>query len=272
LLSVVVTSYKDLATCYLTVAGVQVQLEGKGIDYEIIVVADGGTETKWENRGLRCLRGNFGSPQDSRDAGINLAKYPNVLLLESHVVVSDISQLLLEHQRLESQITFPIRVWEGTELFNVFAHETNWDGDLWVKRAIYAEVRKVAYPVAQFGHSCFMLDRNWYLSSGGYTSLLTGWGGEEPLLCLKTWMMGGEVWQVPSVWHMHYLTPGAHREKPHLEHNLLIVKYLMTGRKENGLKLTPAIEAERQKICRGPFAGDLSRLRAHLRLKGAPYA
>jgi hypothetical protein len=260
-LSIVITSYHDTATCYLTVTAVQAQLENRGVDYEIIVVADGGTETKWENQGITCLRVNTGSPQGSRDIGIKAAKYPNVLVLESHVIVSDIARFLLEHQRLESAITFPIRVAEGPELFDVYAHRVDWDKTLWYKNVVYSQVRKVNYQVAQFGASCFILDRKWYLDSGGYTDLLKGWGGEESFLCFKAWMLGKKCWQIPSIWHCHYLTPGAHQEKPDLERNLAIVGYVIAGRKKAGLIVTPAMEVERRKICSGPFGGDLDKLR-----------
>lgn len=272
MLSIVITSHHDPATCYLTAAAVQSQLEGRGIDYEMIIVADGGTEIKWENQGVTCLRVNTGSPQGSRDAGIRAAKYATVLVLESHVVVSDIAQFLLEHQRLESAITFPIRTAEGTELFDVYAHETDWDGNLWFKRLIYSPIRKINYRVAQFGHSCFMLDRNWYVESGGYTDLLRGWGGEEPFLCLKAWMLGRECWQIPTIWHAHYLMPGAHKEKPDLERNLATVGYVIAGRKRSGMIITPAMEAERRKICSGPHGGDLSKLRSHLKQVEVPYS
>lgn len=270
MLSVIITTHHDSATCYLTVFGVKSQLEGRGVDYEIIVVADGGTETKWENQGVTCLRVNTGSPQGSRDVGIRAAKYPTVLLLESHVVVSDICKLYLEHQYLKSAITFPIRKAEGPEMFDVFAHETDWGGNLWHKRAIYSPVRSTPYPVAQFGHSCFMLDRRWYLESGGYTNLLKGWGGEEPFLCLKAWMLGRECWQAPSVAHYHYLTPGAHQEKPHLKNNLDIVGFVIAGRAYPGL--TPEVRSERAKIIRGPLAGDLEKMRVVMHTKGVPYA
>jgi hypothetical protein len=270
MLSIVITTRHDSLGCYLTAAAVEAQLEGRGLDYEVIIVADGGTETKWENQGATCLRVNTGSPQGSRDAGIRAAKYPTILVLESHVVVSDIPQLFLEHERLDAAITYPIRVAEGPEMFDVFAHETDWDGNLWHKRLIYSPVRKVAYRVAQFGASCFMLDRDFYLLSGGYTNLLTGWGGEEPFLPLKFWMLGKECWQVPSVWHAHYLTVGAHAEKPYLEQNLKIVGYVIAGRKYPGI--TPEVEAERQRICNGPFDGNLVLLRERMRQLEVIYA
>ncbi len=271
-LSVVITSFHDPATAYLTAFAVKAQLDKAELPYEVILVADGGTEYKWEKQNFTCLRVNTGSPQGSRDVGIRAAKFNDVLVLEAHVVVSDITKLLLEHQYLRAAITYPIRSGEGPELFNVFAHATDWDGNLWHQKLIYSPIRSKPYPVAQFGASCFMLDRNWYLGSGGYTNLLKGWGGEEPFLPLKAWMLGRECWQVPSVTHYHYLTVGAHAEKPHLVDNLAIVGYVIAGRLAPGLKITPEMEAERQRIKRGPYSGDLLNLRSVMRAKEVPFA
>lgn len=272
MLSVVITSFRDDPCCYLTTFALNEQLAKAGLPHEIIIVADGGTEAKWENLGIRCLRVNVGSPQGSRDVGIKAARFNDVLVIESHVIVSDVSKLFLEHQFLHSAITFPIRKAEGTEMFDVYGHETDWDGNLWHKRLVYSPERTASHRVVQFGHSCFMLDRSWYLESGGYTSLLQGWGGEEPFLCLKAWMLGRECWQMPSVSHYHYLTPKAHQDKPHLEQNLLKVGYVIAGRTHRDLKITPELEAERRHVMRGPFRGDLAELRLVLRAKDVPYA
>jgi hypothetical protein len=272
MLSVVITSCHDHATAYLTAFAVKTQLDKAELPYEIIIVADGGTEYKWEKQNFTCLRVNTGSPQGSRDVGIKAAKFNDVLVMEAHVVVSDITKLLLEHQYLRAAITYPIRSGEGPEMFNVFAHETDWDGNLWYKRLIYSPIRSKPYPVVQFGASCFMLDRSWYLGSGGYTNLLKGWGGEEPFLPLKAWMLGRECWQVPSVTHYHYLTVGAHQEKPHLADNLAIVNYVIAGRTPANVNLiTPAVAEERRKIKQGPFKGDLLSLRSVMRAKEVPF-
>lgn len=272
MLSVIITSCHDHATAYLTAFAVKCQLDKAELPYEIIIVTDGGTEHKWEKQGFTCLRVNTGSPQGSRDLGIKAAKFNDVLVLESHVIVSDIPKLLLEHQYLRSAITYPIRRAEGPEQLDVYAHVTDWDDNLWHKKLVYSPVSEKPHRVAQFGASCFMLDRSWYLESGGYTDLLKGWGGEEPFLPLKAWMLGRECWQVPSVAHYHHLTVGAHAEKPYLEANLAVVAYVIAGRRKPGLKITPEVEAERRRICAGPYQGDLDKLRDSMRAKEVCYS
>ncbi len=271
MLSVVIISCKDDKACYLTVFALKAQLDRERMEYEIIVVADGGTEIKWENQGIRCLRVNTGSPQASRDAGIRAARYPHVLVVESHVVVSDVQMLLEQHRGLGAALTFPYRRAEGAEMFDVYGHETDWNGNLWHKRLIYRLASDRPYRVSQFGQSCFMLDRDWYFSSGGYTKLMAGWGGEEPFLCLKAWMLGRECWLVPSVWQAHYLTSGGSDRTTTAEfkRNMDVLAYVIIGRRNNGFIPSPEVEAERRRICGGPFKGDANLLREHLKKIGA---
>lgn len=263
---VVITSHGDPATCYLTAMAVRSQMP----EAEIIVVADGGTEYKWEKQpGFRCIRGSFGSPQASRDVGVRESSGDHVLVLESHVIVSDPGMLLASHRSLGAAITFPIRVAEGPDMFDVFGHETDWGGNLWYKRLDYSRPKNRGLRmVSQFGHSCFALDRKWYLESGGYTGLFNGWGGEEPFLCLKAWMLGRECWQDPVVWHAHHLSFGPGVYRPDLSQNLKILGYLIAGRQTDPLMLTPEMREERQRICGGPFSGDIDKLRKHLKSLG----
>jgi glycosyl transferase family 2 len=266
-LSVVITAHRDELGLYLILAAARVQLERLPQPYEIIVVADGGTEQKFEKLPFtRVIRGHFGSPQASRDAGIRAAVYPTVLLLESHVVVSDIQRLVVQHEIKNAALTFPCRVAEGSEMFNVYGQRVDWNGNLWHKNLVYQPHDNKPYRVAQFGHSCFCLDRSWYIESGGYTNLMIGWGAEEPFLALKAWMLGRECWLIPDVWHAHYLTPGAHADamsSANYRRNFDILKYVITGQVNPGFVPDAAVELERQRICRGPFKGDVNLLRRY---------
>lgn len=265
MLSVVITAHHDDACLYLSYFSVVSQLESQNILHEVVIVADQGTEQKFEKRAnTRVIRGNFGSPQASRDAGLKAARYPTALVLESHVILSDPGRLVAQHEMRESAMTFPCRLAEGTEMFDVYGQEVDWGGSLWHKRLVYHPRSDRPYRVAQFGHSCFVLDREWYLASGGYTNLMSGWGGEEPFLSLKAWMLGRECWMVPDVAHFHYLTAGAHAgisHSPDFRRNFDLLAYLIAGRKAAGFNPTAADEAERRRIVEGPFAGDAVKLK-----------
>lgn len=155
-------------------------------------------------------------------------------------------------------------------MFDVYGHEMDWNS-LWHKRLVYQPFDDKPYRVAQFGHSCFVLDREWYLQSGGYTSLMEGWGGEEPFLALKAWMLGRECWLVPDVYHAHYLTPGAHAGVSHsasFRRNFDVLAYVLAGRQNAGYAPTPADEAERRRIAAGPFEGNIVRLQQFMNREG----
>ena len=270
-LSVVVASHANPQGCYLTVFALLFQLQKTSLEWEIIIAADGGSETMWEKLpNTRCLRIRSGSPQGTRDAGIREARYATVLVIEDHVLVNDIASLCEAHIALGGAMTFPARIGEGTALNNVYGTTTNFDGNLWFKRTIYSPLSDKPYRVPQFGHSCFMLDRAAYLAVGGYTNLLTGWGGEEPLLCLKFWMLGYTLWQVPSIGHAHFLADrtGGAMQTEQFQKNFAITKYVLTGNISSGLQITSPIAHERERIKSGPYGGDMQKLREYFRREG----
>lgn len=270
-LSVVVATYNDPLGLYMTVMALLQQLAYFSEEWEIIIAADGGSGVKWEKLpNVRCLRIRTGSPQGTRDAGIRSAKFRDVLCIESHVIVSDIACFLAEHRKLGGAMTFPLRVAEGAELYNVFGNETDWDGNLWFKKTLYQPPSDKPYRVPQFGHSCFMIDQDQYVTVGGYTNLLKGWGFEEPFICLRFWMMGKTLWQIPSVWHAHYLSDrgaGAAMASSQFQENARILKYVIAG-EQGTLQLTPELITERKKVCAGPFNGNLQTLREYFKKEG----
>lgn len=270
-LSVVIASHQNPSGLYLTTFAAIQQLSNSGLSWEIILACDGGTEWKYEKLpNTRVLRIRSGSPQGTRDIGIRSAVAPTILVLEDHVVISDIKSLILTHNALGGAMTFPVRFYEGTELFKVYGTETDWDGNLWYKQTLYSPILDIPYRVTQFGHSCFVVDKKAYLDTGGYTNLLTGYGGEESLLCLKFWMLGYQIWQTPSVWHTHYLSDhgmGGAMFSDQYKKNFQIVRYVLTGDRQN-LQITPEMQAERTRIENGPFKGDINKLKQYLREQG----
>jgi hypothetical protein len=281
-ISIVVASHANPQGCYLTVFALLQQMQNAGLQYEIIIAADGGTETKFESLpNVRCLRltgdRRTGSPQGTRDAGIRAALARNVLCVEDHVVINNIIALYAEHVRLGGAMTFCARVGETTEMISSVGYVMDWDKRFWQKHPIYTCPSKQPFRVVGFGHAAFMIDRDFYIKSGGYFLEMRGWGGEEPDLNLLVWQLGREIWMVPSVTHAHYLTPGAHGDvtsSPDFARNFCIAayehggeEYLQKVESHFGYKLqrNAAIELRRQKICAGRFAGNLSSMRQFLK-------
>lgn len=280
-LSVVIASHANPQGLYLTALSVIEQLSKTTLTWEVILSCDGGSPWKWEKlSNVKCLRIQTGSPQGTRDAGIRAAQAATVLVLEDHVVVSDIACFLETYKAInmvregKAVIVFLARVAEGPEMFNVYGTETDFDGNLWYKRTLYCPKSGQPYRVPQFGHSCFMLNRDAYIAVGGYTDLLTGYGGEEPFLCLKFWMLGYECWQDPHIWHAHYLSDhgmGDAMASEQFTKNFDIMKYVIAGRippRGRMLALFPELQQERQKIMDGPFEGDMNKLREYFKREG----
>jgi hypothetical protein len=280
--SLCIASYQDYEGLYLSTFAALSQLEKSNLTWEIVIVADGGLEAKLERAypNIRILRyggGNrLGSPQRSRHEGIRACQYRNVLCIDSHVVISDIEKWVHEHERVDAMLSFPSMVGGSLEMWKLYSSEFDWDGSFWYKNVLYQKKSDEPYRIVETSHSGFMVDKGWYLRSGGYTDLLVGYGGEETFLGLKSWMLGGSNWLIPSVWHSHFQPVGRNEGaeiKEDYKRNFCICAFVFGGQEyltkaethyKYKLKLTPEIQKERQKICDGPFEGNLDKLRDYL--------
>lgn len=283
--SYLIATYQNPEGCYLSLFSALEQLEKSDLEWEIIIVADGGTESKYEQAhpNIRVLRyggGNrLGSPQRTRDTGIKNCRYSNVLCIDSHVIVSDIESWAHEHDRLNATLSFPAMVGGSLEMWKLYGSIFDWDS-FWYKRVLYQPKSEEPYRILETSHSGFMVDRKWYLQSGGYTDLLVGYGGEETFLGLKSWMTGGQNWLIPAVNHAHYQPQGRNQDaelSDNYKRNFCICAYVFGGKEylikaeshyKYKIKMTMEIEQERQKICAGPFEGDLDKLRDYLGREG----
>lgn len=281
--SLCIATFNDPEGCFLSLFSALSQLEKSHLDWEIVIVADGGTEVKYENahpnvRVLRFGGGNrLGSPQSTRNIGIRACQYRNVLCIDSHVVVSDIEKWVHEHEQLENVgISFPTMVGGSLEMWKLYSSEFDWDGSFWYKNVLYKAKQDEPYRIVETSHSGFMVDRDWYTQSGGYTDLQIGYGGEETFLGLKSWMLGKQNFMIPSVWHSHFQPVGRNQDaefSDNYKRNFLVAAYVFGGKEylkkaethyRSNLKITSEIESERQKICAGPFQGNLDLLRRYL--------
>lgn len=284
--SVLIASHNDPEGTYLTVFGALQQLEKLDFPWEIILVSDGGEPWKYEqaHENIRCLRltgqNRTGSPQGTRDVGVRNAKYKNVLCLDSHVIVSDIKKWVMEHERLHAALSFPSMAGSSSEMWRLYGSIFDWEKSFWNTHVIYTPKSTEPYRVVQASHSGFMVDRDFYLSSGGYTNLQVGYGGEETFCALKFLMFGRENWMIPQIWHAHYQPAGRNEGAEHSDNykrNFMLAAYVFGGQKylekvesfyKGKLIITPDIQRERLRICAGPFNGNLDALREYCEKEG----
>lgn len=283
--SLVIATHCNPEGLYLSVFSALNQLEKSDLNFEILIVADGGEPWKYEqaHENIRCLRltgqNCTGSPQGTRDIGIRNAKYKNVLCIDSHVIISDIEKWVSEHMRLNAAISFPAMVGVGAEMFKIYGNQMDFDGCFWNVLTYSQPKSWEPFRVCQCAHSALLIDRDWYLYSGGYTLEQRGYGAEEPWLALLAWMMGREVWLCPQIWHAHFMPVGRNDgagQTNDFARNFMICAYVFGGIgylekiQRNfswapTLKITPEIQKLRTKVCSGPFHGDLDALRAYFK-------
>jgi len=284
--TVCIATHHDPAGLYLSVFAALQQLEKSNLDWEIVISADGGDPCKWEQAhpNIRCIRltgsNSTGSPQGTRDVGIRAAKYRNVLCIDSHVIVSDIEKLVREHIRLGGATSFPATAGCSSEFWKLYGWTFDWDGSFWYKRVVSQPKSQEPYRIIGSSHSGFIVDRDFYVSSGGYTNLQIGYGGEETFWALKCWMLGRENFLIPSVTHAHYQPAGRNEgasSTDNYKRNFLVAAYVMGGTEylkkaeahyTHKLYVIPDIQNERLRIRAGPYNGNLDLLREYCRKEG----
>ena len=152
------------------------------------------------------------SPYFPRNEGAKNASAPWLLFLDSHVLLCEgflrhILELIESNALSETTLThFPVS-FGGNTLFGHY--ELRLAGDFWGgwTRLRQAEV-VMPYRIAATGIWAFLVNRDFYLNTlEGFNPNFVGYGGGEPYLDLKTWMLGGEVWLDPRVHGMHYSGP-----------------------------------------------------------------
>lgn len=300
MLSVVIPSWQDKKGLYLTYTSAFAQLEASGIGHEFIVVADGGIDIPFEqNPDTKVLRGSFGSPQHSRDAGIRAARFPYVVCLDSHVSCGPglFNSLLFTAKSTEAAAVFPAMAFYQRRALS-YSRKIDWMYGLHVAQALPRPQSEQPHRIADACHGVFLLNREKYVAAGGYSLEQKGWGGEEEYLNLKFWMLGEECWMVPNVYHWHYTAESRRSDADRMRsaeyaRNYMLASYVLGGerylyksagcfvspQKENyaaaraafvGIPRDATIKADRAKVEAGPFGGDLDRLRAHFKSQDIP--
>lgn len=277
-------------------------------DWEFLAVIDGpGNEVaeELEKRGsCRVLHGNFGGPQNARHAGVQQVTGDYLVFLDSHVIPSPgmFASLLDGAERTGGALVHaPYCFWRSMP--RVYGYRMDFLNRFWCSGEYSEPPGCEPFRVAVMGHGAMLMPRRKYIECGGYGTLLRGWGGEEPLLNLKLWHLGESCWVDPRCHHWHYMSKrrneSVYRHPDYLR-NFLLAAYVSGGEKymqrfrsaraltarafdtlEEARQAIPEdpckglidgvradAKEERERVCRGPFGGDLDRLLAWFRREG----
>lgn len=308
--SVVIPAHNDDAGAYFTATAALSDLEHGNISHEVIVAVDGAplpAVTELAKTGaIRTACGDFGGPQNARHAGIMAAEAKYVFCLDSHVIPSrhfftHLAGALVAQKA--AIVHSPHYTWGKKQ--GAYGFGINWAGNLWSVDHETHPQSFAPYRVAMMGHGAFVVNKEKYLACGGYWSEQHGWGGEEPHLNLKFWMLGETCWCDPRVYHWHYMghrrDASVFKDREHVR-NFMLAAYAIGGRKYLDICYThytlianaqPSFEqakehwptdpygdiysavpvdaaAERERIMAGPYAGDLDALRSFFRSENIP--
>lgn len=301
MLSVVIPTRDDPEGAYLSAGAAFTQLERYGQQFEIIFVVDSGPTNdhvdpgEFSNASTVYVR--HGSPQGARHEGIVRARGSKVFCLDSHVILSQgfFADALAHMAKVPTTaMVFAPLVFRNRHNPS-YGYAVNWGLDFWNggyhNRPISVPPGVLGYPVACAGHGAFLVDREAYMHTGGYTLEQKGWGGEETFLCLKFWMLGYQCAILPQHYQWHYMKPGRNSATNTTEDfamNFCIAAYSIGGqaacepvfewftRRHSRLRdrwheITQRSRSERVRIENGPYKGNLEALRARFRHEGIPH-
>lgn len=295
MISVIIPSRNEDVALWATVASARADLETSGLEYEILVVLNGeypqlGVQANIEKFFQPVFAGeHIDSPHSARHLGVNYAHGDTFFFLDAHVVLPSgfFRQVLADMAETGADIMHvPHRYLSRA----CYGYRTAWNEYAWGAELIREAPSDAPYRIAQMGHGAFAMRAETYYRIGGYWLALRGFGGEEPQLDLKTWMMGGSCWVTPRTYHWHYLPPGVrHTDNLFRDRNfvrnflLLAAAYgepgridafykafillhwqfqdLMPGLKEEVLA-DPSVAAERRFIAERAKYKDLAELKA----------
>jgi len=182
------------------------------------------------------------------------------------------------------KLFFPGTVFYRREQTN-YGYELSWDGSFWYGGARHKRPDGPS-PVVLCGHGAFLVHRPTYERLGGYTNEQRGYGGEETFLNLLFLMNGCTPLLIPEAYHWHYPGPrrrfGLMMREPRFARNFMLAAYVMGGEgqlakvarwyaprvgeraildAQRELPRDAAVIARREAVSRGPFSGDIDRLR-----------
>lgn len=300
MISVVIPTRDDPEGAYLTAGAAYTQLERYGQQFEIIFVVDSGPTNDHKDPGefsnASTVYVRHGSPQGARHEGIMRARGSKVFCLDSHVVLSqgffeDALEVMNKAVGIPTAMVFAPLVFRNRRS-PAYGYAVNWGLDFWNGGYHNQPKHKdTAYSIACAGHGAFLVDREAYVHTGGYTLEQKGWGGEETFLCLKFWMLGYQCAILPQHYQWHYMKPGRNSATNTTEEfamNFCIAAYAIGGlpacqpifewfgRRHSRLRdrwheITQRSQTERAKILNGPYKGNLEALRAHFKREGIPH-
>lgn len=207
--SVVIPSSGDPFGLWSTVLSAHAALEAEGLAADIVpVIGEPNIALAREVvNGLPRVRAieadhNMRSPQAARDWGMKNTTTEAVVFLDSHVQIpAGFFGTLVED--LEATGAGAMSTWHRFTEREPVAPGCSF-GELiqWVTKPKHDGK---PFRVAMHSHGAFAVRREAYDMAGGYWDALKGFGGEEPQLSFKLWLMGSSCWTTPRTFHWHYI-------------------------------------------------------------------
>lgn len=218
MISVIIPSRGESVALWATVASAHGELELSGLDFEIIVVLNEPEGVDFPPIGAtlkvseicQVVYAKVDGPAGARNVGFKYSKGDFLFFADAHCVFQrGFFETLLD----ESLALGADAVFGGTRFVRdvTYGCKVGWQEILWGCDVLDKPSDGKPFPIVAVGHGAFGMAREAFVGCGMYWEALRGWGGEEPQLNFKLWMMGYRAFMIPQTYHWHYTPLGERR-------------------------------------------------------------
>lgn len=217
--SVVLTARNEFPIVVPTMLSFHEELEHHGYQHEIIVVDNMSTDDtsailrdrfrRWVRHGMLKVIEFKDKPANVlvRNVGSQAAKGEVVVLADAHlsVKVGTLDGMIRGWQAKGGLWHSCTNIWGDTQDIRCYGYKLALEQKFWgsLSRAVPPEISKnpkpwPAYVVPMASHCCLLAGRDEYLEMRGYNEKFRCYGGGEPYLDLKYWLLGKKVFLYPQ--------------------------------------------------------------------------
>lgn len=218
-ISVVITARNEYPIVLPTILSFHEELAHFDYPHEIIVVDNMSTDDtsailrdrfrRWIRCGLLKVVPYNDRPANVlvRNVGVREATGEVVVLADAHlsVKIGTLDAMIQTWQRGGGLVHSCTQIWGDTSDIRCFGYKLALEQKFWgsLSRFVPPEIAKLqdpkpAYVVPMASHCCLLAGRDEYLEIRGYNERFRCYGGGEPYLDLKYWLLGKKVWIQPN--------------------------------------------------------------------------
>jgi glycosyltransferase involved in cell wall biosynthesis len=161
---------------------------------------------RFPSGGLKVLKHDVPANVTVRNIGARAASGDVLVICDAHVSVKTgtLHGMVRGWQAVGGLWHSAINIWGDTSDIRCYGYDLKLEQKFWgnlchgIPKEIAGQSPRPAYRVPMASHCLLVAGREEYLAKRGYNENFRCYGGGEPYLDLKWWLLGGEVWIYPE--------------------------------------------------------------------------